>query len=145
MKTYSSPPLRDNVIRFPGTYCEICKSSYKDTGWGRVSQTFGFCCSRCVTKACRVVRRHNRRAKAANGRGTLYAYQWLTILYSHQFSCASCSVNDGNLTLDHIRPLSTGGDNLPYNIQPLCLSCHGVKDNIPAGTRRPRELVCRAR
>lgn len=118
------------VIRLPGTFCEICGNSYREDGWGRKSQTFGFCCSRCVSKACRVVRRHNRRARSSNASGILYAYQWLTVQYSHNFSCASCSTKSKSLTLDHIRPLSKGGPNLMHNIQPLCRSCHDLKDNI---------------
>lgn len=111
--------------------CQLCKSTYKKDGWGRQSMAFGFCCSRCVSRACRVVRRHNRRARQAGCRGILFAYHWLTILYSYNFSCAFCGAEGGrNLTLDHIRQLSCGGDNLPHNIQPLCLRCHGVKDNI---------------
>lgn len=118
------------LLRLPGTFCEICKNPYTTGAWGRQSLTFGFCCVRCVNKACRVVRRHNRRARTAKCQGTLYAFDWLSTLYAHDFSCASCQAK-GSLTLDHIRPLSLGGQNLTFNIQPLCPSCHGKKDNIP--------------
>ena len=111
--------------------CEICKSTYKNDGWGKRSMTFGFCCSRCVSRACRVVRRHNRRARRVNSNGTLYGYHWLTVLYSYNFACAMCGTNHTKeLTLDHIKKLSDGGNNLPHNIQPLCFECHGKKDNI---------------
>ena len=33
-------------------------------------------------------------------------------------------------------PLSKGGHNQPFNIQPLCIVCHRTKDNIPATTRK---------
>lgn len=132
--------LPSNVIRLPGTYCEICKSGYKSDGWGRQSMTFGFCCSRCVSKACRVVRRHNRRGRVAGARGTLYGYHWLTLLFAHDFSCAMCSSREGNLTLDHIRPLSQGGDNLPHNIQPLCPGCHQQKDNIKTRSQKETSI-----
>lgn len=125
-----------NVIKMPGTFCEVCQASFREDGWGRQSETFGFCCSRCVSKACRLVRRHNRRARAAGVKGTLFAFDWLSLLYAHGFACVGCESRTEDLTLDHIRPLSMGGQNLRYNIQPLCSCCHMAKDNI-----RPREAV----
>lgn len=124
-----------DVIKLPGTFCEICHHSFTENGRGRQSQTFGFCCERCVNKSCRLVRRHNRRARAAGVKGTLFPFDWLSLVYAHNFSCAGCAQR-GELTLDHIRPLSVGGANLRYNIQPLCSYCHQEKDNI-----RPREAV----
>jgi len=82
-----------------------------------------------VNRACRLVRRHNRRARLADVKGKIFAFDWLSILFAHAFKCATCQ-KEKELTLDHIRPLSTGGQNLSWNIQPLCLCCHGEKDNI---------------
>lgn len=123
--------MNAKVVKLPGTFCEICESSYTEGSWGRQSLTFGFCCVRCVNKASRLVRRHNRRAREARVKGTLFPFDWLAQLYVHSFSCAKCGARTA-LSLDHIRPLSVGGHNLAYNIQPLCLTCHGEKDNIPA-------------
>ncbi len=117
--------------------CEICGSGYTDSSWGKRSETFGFCCSRCVSQACRVVRRHNVRGRDARAPGKLYAYQWLSLLYSHDFKCACCSTKTV-LTLDHIIPLSKGGQNQIFNVQPLCVTCHRDKDNLPATTRKNR-------
>jgi 5-methylcytosine-specific restriction endonuclease McrA len=120
---------------FPSDFCEICRKQFTREGWGRQSATFGFACSRCVNKSCRLVRRHNRRAKAAEAKGRLYAFHWLSIVYSQDFRCAVCRART-DLTLDHVVPLGKGGQNLPHNVQPLCQSCHGLKDNILPGTRR---------
>jgi 5-methylcytosine-specific restriction endonuclease McrA len=117
------------------TFCELCLRPYKDDGWGKQSATFGFACHRCVNKACRVVRRHNRRARKAGCVGRLYAFQWLSILFGSTFRCGTCKERT-HLTLDHIIPLRDGGMNLAHNIQALCLCCHGLKDNIPSGTKR---------
>jgi len=115
--------------------CEICGSAYTDSSWGRRSETFGFCCSRCVSQACRSVRRHNVRARDAVAPGKLYAYQWLSLLYAYDFKCACCRSKKA-LTLDHIVPLSKNGHNQTFNVQPLCLECHRAKDNIPPSTRK---------
>lgn len=123
------------VIKEPGTFCEICFTTFGEDGWRRQSQTFGFCCTRCTTRACRLVRRHNRRANLARVKGKLFSFDWLLQVYAHSFSCAHCKVRKKDLTLDHIRPLSMGGLNLAHNIQPLCQECHMEKDNI-----RPRRL-----
>lgn len=119
------------VQYLPGTCCEICRKPYHGDGWSKQSETFGFCCSRCVNKACRLVRRHNRRAKSAGCKGRLYAYQWLCALYAYAFRCCDCG-DRTELTLDHIRPLSKGGPNQPFNLQPLCQCCHKKKDNVPS-------------
>lgn len=110
-------------------FCRICHSHFRESGWGRQSMTFGFCCTRCVNKACRVVRRHNKRARLAGVIGKIFAFDWLSLLFASEFRCSSCK-EEKELTLDHIRPLSQGGQNLRWNIQPLCQGCHGKKDNI---------------
>lgn len=119
-----------NVLQLPGTFCEICDATFREDGWGKQSHIFGFACSRCVTKSCRLVRRHNRRARQAGVKGRLFAFDWLSVLYAHSFACAGCNQHE-ELTLDHIRGLGNGGHNLSFNIQPLCGCCHMKKDNIP--------------
>lgn len=114
--------------------CKICKKSFNDSSWGKRSETFGFCCYRCVSQACRLVRRHNVRGRDAKAQGKLFAFQWLCLLYAHNFLCAGCH-NSDVLTLDHVQPLSKGGRNQIHNVQPLCIKCHRSKDNIPQTTR----------
>lgn len=115
----------------PGSSCEICGSPFKTDGWGKQSVVFGFSCVRCVSKASRCVRRHNRRAKLAGSPGKLYPADWLSIQYAYGFSCSFCGTQEEDLTLDHRRCLSAGGQNLAFNVQPLCQRCHRIKDNLP--------------
>lgn len=123
-----------DLIRFPGSFCDLCGMTYTKTGWNKQSAVFGFCCQKCVNKSARLVRRHNRRARIAGCFGKLYAFQWLSLVYSHDFQCLGCRAT-GELTLDHIRPLSSGGHNMIWNVQCLCKICHARKDNIQPGKR----------
>lgn len=41
--------------------------------------------------------------------------------------CAHCGTTDGNLTIDHIQPLSMGGRNVLSNFQWLCVPCNARK------------------
>ena len=42
--------------------------------------------------------------------------------------CLCCSTTD-DLTVDHIIPISKGGDSSYYNLQTLCNSCNSIKGN----------------
>lgn len=45
--------------------------------------------------------------------------------------CAHCgkTLNEETMTIDHIFPISKGGDNNEYNILPLCEKCNYIKSN----------------
>lgn len=121
-------------------FCAVCTSVFlfpacrKKNAIARhhqQSRSFTFSCSSCVTKACRVARRHNRRANKKNIEGKIKPGDWLCALFAHKFMCAACKIPDRRkLTLDHIVPLSKGGKNVWENIQPLCEVCHFEKDRI---------------
>jgi len=68
------------------------------------------------------IRRSRRRA---NG-GTLTLEEWQDIKIIYNNSCPSCLQNK-DLTIDHIIPLSKGGRNDKENIQPLCKKCNSSK------------------
>lgn len=51
----------------------------------------------------------------------------LCILYGG--ACLRCERTDVRLTVDHVIPLSKGGDNSIQNIQPLCGPCNSSKGN----------------
>ena len=42
-------------------------------------------------------------------------------------ACAYCLRTDRKLTVDHMEPVSKGGDNTRANIVPACLSCNSSK------------------
>jgi 5-methylcytosine-specific restriction endonuclease McrA len=91
-------------------------------------------CNKCILSFASTVRRANQRAKNAKTFGRLHLPQWVDVLMAHNFSCAECDSRNNlrtnnTLTLDHILPLSKGGMNLTFNIQPLCVTCHKLKDH----------------
>lgn len=59
------------------------------------------------------------------------AEDYLRLLDFYCHRCVKCGGHwHGMLTLDHIKPLSRGGSNLPSNLQFLCETCHIEKERI---------------
>jgi hypothetical protein len=73
------------------------------------------------------VYRHNRRARIAKNGGEFTEEEWLNLCDKYNHTCLCCKTNSVPVTLDHIIPVSKGGSNNIYNIQPLCLSCNDKK------------------
>jgi 5-methylcytosine-specific restriction endonuclease McrA len=73
------------------------------------------------------VRKHRLRA---NG-GDLTASEWEKIVARYGGCCLRCGAT-GNITIDHVVPISAGGANCAANVQPLCGSCNSVKKNFHA-------------
>lgn len=71
---------------------------------------------------------HRRRQleRNASGRG-ISSSDWLFILDKYNHTCLCCGRNDIDLTIDHIIPLSRGGEHDINNIQPLCGKCNSIK------------------
>jgi 5-methylcytosine-specific restriction endonuclease McrA len=71
--------------------------------------------------------RMKARRRGAKGSHTLD--EWNAILKSHNNQCAICGISKKTrpLTRDHIIPISKGGSDFAFNIQPLCLSCNCKK------------------
>lgn len=75
------------------------------------------------------VRRTEGRLREANERGTfakLTKSNWEGVLERYHHMCLYCSSKE-NLTIEHLTPLSRGGDNFLPNIAPACLSCNSSK------------------
>ena len=66
-----------------------------------------------------------RRALLNNSMSTLNAHEWKEIKKSYGNQCVYCGVKA--TTLDHIVPISKGGDNTRDNIVPACRSCNSSK------------------
>jgi 5-methylcytosine-specific restriction endonuclease McrA len=66
-----------------------------------------------------------RRGWEAEGPGVL-ACEWLDILDQYGWQCAYCFC-DGAMQMDHVIPLSRGGEHSSHNIVPACASCNGSK------------------
>lgn len=67
--------------------------------------------------------KHQRRArKQANG-GSYTVQEWNELCARYDHRCLCCGEHKP-LTVDHVLPLSLGGDNTINNLQPLCLACN---------------------
>ncbi len=69
---------------------------------------------------------HNYMARKKNN-GSFIALDFSKLKKLLGNHCLGCWATDKKLTVDHIIPLSKGGTNFIYNIQPLCKSCNSKK------------------
>lgn len=112
----------------PQDQCQWCDHTFQEVGGHRRSWSFGLVCENCSHKAGRTTQRQNKRCRKKLSKGRLSKFDWLSVLYKHDFRCAWCKTKK-NLTLDHKDKLCTGGPNSYWNIQPLCTPCHREKDD----------------
>lgn len=68
----------------------------------------------------------NHRRRMQKRRGDLTIAQWQAICVRYGPDCLCCG-EKRPLTLDHIRPLSRGGEHTAENVQPLCGPCNNHK------------------
>jgi 5-methylcytosine-specific restriction endonuclease McrA len=66
---------------------------------------------------------HRRRARIRLLAAHFTAAEWRAVCDKYGNRCLSCG-KVGNLTPDHVIPISRGGSNEITNIQPLCLACN---------------------
>lgn len=108
---------------------DICKRC------GRTERHAREICVKCVKTLRSRLKFHNKRARGKNI-GKVSLQEWIDILCENNFSCANCNTSSSKnkpLELDHIIPLHAGGANFSHNLQPLCRSCHELKDlNLPS-------------
>lgn len=92
------------------------KKNYQQTEAGRIT-----------SRICR----HLRRARKAGAGGDgISAEQWQRIIVKQRNKCNMCKKRFAKsrlATIDHIIPLSKGGDHDASNIQALCKSCNNSK------------------
>ena len=79
--------------------------------------------------------------------GRIKPEEWEAICHIFGNKCLRCQ-QAKPLTLDHIVPLSKGGENTIYNVQPLCKICNlmksvGRKDYRPTTDRSILEQMIR--
>lgn len=60
-------------------------------------------------------------------------------ILSRDKKCLICG-STSDLTIDHIVPISNGGDNSITNLQCLCRKCNSIKSNYPEDYREVIEL-----
>lgn len=77
-----------------------------------------------------------RRADKRNSGGSFTAAQWSAKLSYYNNHCAYCLRLSDKLTMDHMVPLSRGGEHSDENIVPACGSCNSRKS-----ARTPLEFL----
>jgi 5-methylcytosine-specific restriction endonuclease McrA len=82
--------------------------------------------------------RKRRVLKNGNGGGGVTKEQWIEIKVYYKNTCLKCKKQEPEikLTLDHVIPISRGGEHDVKNIQPLCLSCNSSKKDKTIDYRR---------
>ncbi len=85
-------------------------------------------------RAMSTAKGQSARAKRLGIPGSWTAEEWLGLCARFDFRCVCCGKRS-LLESDHVRPLSTGGDNSIENIQPLCESCNASKNTKHADYR----------
>lgn len=60
-------------------------------------------------------------------RSLLASLEWFTILNEFRFCCAYCGAEEPS-TIDHIDPISGGGEHRIGNVVPCCRSCNSSKN-----------------
>jgi len=82
----------------------------------------------------------NKSAKDYGIKSTLPPLEWKEIVEKHNFLCYMCGIKlsiipklENTVTLDHILPLSRGGDNSKENVLPACWRCNNSKRDMTIG------------
>lgn len=70
--------------------------------------------------------RNNQRARHYGAEGVLTISEWLMLVALYGGRCVACG-QSGELEIDHVEPLESGGANTRGNVQPLCSSCNKLK------------------
>lgn len=95
-----------------------------------------------ITYEKKLVLNANRRELNKNAEGSHTYEEWINLCKTYKYMCLCCKRTDVKLTEDHIIPLSKGGTNYIWNIQPLCLSCNIRKyDKTINFKKRLEEIV----
>lgn len=80
--------------------------------------------------------RHQNRLKKARSRGaevcSLTLTEWEAIVAAYGSRCAYCGCRPERLEMDHVIPLSKGGQHASDNVVPACQPCNARKHDKPA-------------
>jgi 5-methylcytosine-specific restriction endonuclease McrA len=115
--------------------CHKCSVEYPPSAFivHRITGDFiGNTCQRCqvvksgIARIRATVSGERQRAIRRGVVSTLTADEWIERLDRSQGVCSYCGVNVGidKLTIDHIIPLGSGGQNTIDNVTPACWPCN---------------------
>ncbi len=71
----------------------------------------------------RINTNHRRRVALTNATCTLSTSEWEQIKREHKYRCYYCKKKKV-LTIDHVIPISKGGEHTKANVVPACISCN---------------------
>ena len=77
------------------------------------------------TENGRLVRKITK-ARRRNAPGNFTPEEWMAKLEKCGNACVNCGATE-NIEIDHIIPISAGGENTIDNVQPLCRHCNATK------------------
>lgn len=122
--------------RYKNGFCEPLKYVYCKACGKRFKQTMAlqiYCGSKTGKTGCsynaKLLKNRDRFLLEKNVKGTHTMEEWLWLCSMFSNKCAKCGNGNVKLTKDHIIPLSKGGTNDIFNIQPLCQICNSKKNN----------------
>ena len=84
---------------------------------------------------------YRRRAVTRGASGAHTLAEWVDVLLRYGGRCAYCGAS-GDMTKDHIIPISRGGSDCIDNIVPACLSCNASKGPKTIGEWCSGAIVC---
>ena len=101
--------------------CFWCKKVFLPQIRHKNSQIY--CSVKCNTRVGSTVCRQNLRAKLLGLNQVVTIEEWKNILVQSDFKCLLCQSRE-YLTMDHITPLSFGGEHVKENLRVLCMLCN---------------------
>lgn len=84
----------------------------------------------------KAVREQRRRARRTTSVNDFTREQWEALKVAYGHCCVYCGKSTKRLTMDHVVPLSKGGEHTARNIVPACNTCNSKKGNRPAPERQ---------
>ena len=126
----TNPPGQENFLwlKNKGAICEQCgldliEPIYRLGCGGLTHLTFRFCLTSSFNR---------RRRKRPSHSPKWYEKILKELMPRYNFRCAHCgTAEQAKLTIDHIVPVSKGGQDLLSNLQILCKSCNSKKGTKP--------------
>ncbi len=121
--------IKKSHLEHRGDYCSIeCRSiGYKQNGTFKGENNPRYIDGQSQTKENECRRTHKRRVELAENGGDYTLEEWADLCEKYDNKCLCCGKSNVKLTVDHVIPVSKGGQNTIENIQPLCKSCNSKK------------------
>lgn len=116
-------PIREQLV---GTFT-ICLFP----GCTKPHDAKGYCKSHAYKVYPEIYRLKTQRylSRKANASGEITKEEWLNTLDAYDYCCFYCGEEGTKLCMEHMTPLSRGGDNSVENIVPACRACNTSKGN----------------